>query len=424
MNSILHAKSKSDQLHELLKKAAQPAAIDSLLMLVRPRVMPGKKNLIYVLNQINRIGQLSSELLHIKTLYESFYDRIIIVTGPTNDFGVNLNVFKVVGSKFIHVSTEDPVIPMIGLLNLGITQYEDVDLLIVDPLRLWISYKKVITSGMPLATFQLPNSLRLKGEAWMIKAGLDPTIPVALLHVRDIRYRPELNHHAFRCADIENYRPAINFLENEGYQIIRLGDKTNPRLKGYTQAVVDLPFHPDYDPFLDIYFAATCCFAMNQSSGPSPIVRAFQKPALMVNRAFDWDYHPSTDFLMFKHYRNKTTGVELSYESILETGLAELTSDEEFEKVGIIIEENTPNELKQGIKEFIKLQQGKKSMDGSRQELFFKVGQVHQERISNNPDQYKNQTGIFGLAHQAAQISEEFLNLNPTFLPIIPVNRV
>ena len=409
---------------ELLQKAGQPASFESLLTLVRPRIRIGKKNLIYVLNQVNRIGQLSGELLYIKTLYESFYDRIIIVTGPTNDFGVNLNVFKVVGSKFIHVSTEDPVIPMIGLLNLGITQYEDVDLLIVDPLRLWISYKKVITSGMPLATFQLPNSLRLKGEAWMIKAGLDPTIPVALLHVRDIGYRPELNHHAFRCADIENYRPAINFLENEGYQIIRLGDKTNPCLSGYSHAVMDLPFHPDYDPFLDIYFAATCCFAMNQSSGPSPMVRAFQKPALMVNRAFDWDYHPSTDCLMFKHYRNKTTGVELSYESILETGLAELSSDAEFEKVGIIVEENTPNELKQGIKEFIKLQQGKKSMDGSRQELFFKVSQVHQERISNNPDQYKNQTGIFGLAHQAAQISEEFLNLNSTFLPISPVNGV
>ena len=63
-------------------------------------------------------------------------------------------------------------------------------------------------------------------------------------------------------------------------------------------------------------------------------------------------------------------------------------------------------------------------MDSSRQELFFKVGQVHQERISNNPDQYKNQTGIFGLAHQAAQISEEFLSLNPTFLPMSPVNGV
>jgi putative glycosyltransferase (TIGR04372 family) len=400
---------------ELLQKAGQPASFESLLTLVRPRIRIGKKNLIYVLKQVDRIGQLSSELLHIKTLYESFYDRIIIVTGPTNDFGVNLNVFKVVGSKFIHVSTEDPVIPMIGLLNAGITQYEDIDLLIVGPWKLWSSYKKAVTAGLPLAAFQLPNSLRLKGEAWMAKAGLDPATPVVLLHARDIGYRPDLSHHGHRCVDIENYRGAISFLENQGYQVVRLGDKTNQRLKGYTQAVIDLPFHPDYDPFLDIYFAATCCFAMNQSSGPMSLVRAFKKPALMVNRTVDWDYHPGIDCLMFKHYKNKTTGKELSYDSILETGLGELSVDEDFEKAGIIIEENTPNELEQGIKEFVALQHGKKCLNSSIQELFFEIGKKHQERISTNPDQYKNHTDIFGLGHKGANVSEEFVNLNPTF---------
>ena len=398
-----------------MQKAGQPASFESLLTLVRPRIRIGKKNLIYVLNQVNRIGQLSSELLHIKTLYESFYDRIIIVTGPTNDFGVNLNVFKVVGSKFIHVSTEDPVIPMIGILNAGITQYEDIDLLIVSPWKLWSSYKKTVTAGLPLAAFQLPNSLRLKGEAWMAKAGLDPATPVVLLHARDIGYRPDLSHHGHRCVDIENYRGAISFLENQGYQVVRLGDKTNQRLKGYTQAVIDLPFHPDYDPFLDIYFAATCCFAINQSSGPSSLVRAFKKPALTVNRTVDWDYHPGIDCLMFKHYKNKTTGKELSYDSILETGLGELSMDEDFEKAGIIIEENTPNELEQGIKEFVALQHGKKCLNSSIQELFFEIGKKHQERISTNPDQYKNHTDIFGMGHKGAHVSEEFVNLNPTF---------
>ena len=180
MSLPLNNNADLDQYHELLKKASQPAAFESLVALVRPRVRVGKKNLIYVLNQVNRIGQLSSELLHIKTLYESLYDRIIIVTGPTNDFGVNLNVFKVVGSKFIHISTEDPVIPLIGLFNAGIAQLEGVDLLIANPWKLWSSYKKAVTAGLPLAAFQLPNSLRLKGEAWMAKAGLDPAIPVVL----------------------------------------------------------------------------------------------------------------------------------------------------------------------------------------------------------------------------------------------------
>lgn len=424
MSLPLNNNTNLNQLHELLQKASQPDAFKSLVALVRPRIRVGKKNLIYVLNQVNRIGQLSSELLHIKTLYESFYDRIIIVTGPTNDFGVNLNVFKVVGSKFINISTEDPVIPMIGLLDAGITQYEDIDLLIVGPWKLWSSYKKAVTAGLPLATFQLPNSLRLKGEAWMAKAGLDPATPVVLLHARDIGYRPELSHHGHRCVDIENYRGAINFLENQGYQVVRLGDKTNQRLKGYTQAVIDLPFHPDYELFLDIYFAATCCFAMNQSSGPSSLVRGFKKPALMVNRTVDWEYHPTPECLMFKHYKNKTTGIELSYDSILETGLGELSMDEDFLKAGIIIEENTPNELEQGIKEFVALQNGKKCLNGTIQELFFKIGNKHQDRISINPDQYKNNTDIFGLGHKGAHVSEEFINLNPTFLPTSPFKAV
>ena len=61
-----------------LKKAARPETFKELFKLVAPRVLPGKKNLVYVLYQVDRIGQLSGELLHIKTLFETYYDRIII----------------------------------------------------------------------------------------------------------------------------------------------------------------------------------------------------------------------------------------------------------------------------------------------------------------------------------------------------------
>ena len=61
-----------------LEKAARPETFTKLINLVAPRVLPGKKNLIYVLYQVDRIGQLSGELLHVKTLFEKYYDRIII----------------------------------------------------------------------------------------------------------------------------------------------------------------------------------------------------------------------------------------------------------------------------------------------------------------------------------------------------------
>ena len=61
-----------------LEKAARPETFKELIKLVTPRVLPGKRNLVYVLYQVDRIGQLSGELLHIKTLFETYYDLSLI----------------------------------------------------------------------------------------------------------------------------------------------------------------------------------------------------------------------------------------------------------------------------------------------------------------------------------------------------------
>ena len=165
-----------------LEQAARPETFKKLCELVAPRVLPGKRNLVYVLYQIDRIGQLSGELLHIKTLFETYYDRIIIVTGPINNPHVNPNVFKVLGPKFINVVTEDPIIPLIGVCaGEHRTLSPNLDLLIWDAYQLWDVFRKEFIQGTPLATFQLPNSMRLKGEAWMKQTGLDPSIPTVLL---------------------------------------------------------------------------------------------------------------------------------------------------------------------------------------------------------------------------------------------------
>ena len=151
-----------------LKKAARPETFKELIKLVAPRVLPGKRNLVYVLYQVDRIGQLSGELLHIKTLFEGYYDRIIIVTGPINNPHVNPNVFKVLGPKFINVVTEDPIIPLIGVcVGQHHTLSPNLHLLIWDAHQLWDLFRKEFIQGTPQASFHLPNSMRLKGENWM-----------------------------------------------------------------------------------------------------------------------------------------------------------------------------------------------------------------------------------------------------------------
>ena len=88
----------------------------------------------------------------------------------------------------------------------------ELDFLIWGANQLWAVFRNEFIKGAPLATFQLPNSMRLKGDAWMSEAGLDPSKPTVLLHARDAGYRPDLSHHGHRCVDICNYRLAIETL--------------------------------------------------------------------------------------------------------------------------------------------------------------------------------------------------------------------
>ena len=400
-----------------LEKAARPETFTKLINLVAPRVLPGKKNLIYVLYQVDRIGQLSGELLHVKTLFEKYYDRIIIVTGPIHNPHVNPHVFKVLGPKFINVVTEDPIIPLIGVcVGQHRTLSPNLDLLIWDAHQLWDIFRKRFIEGTPLASFQLPNSMKLKGEAWMRQTGLDPSTPTVLLHVRDIGYRPDLSHHGHRCADVCNYRSAILVLVENGYQVVRIGDSSNKPLEDYPASVIDLPFHPLYDKFLDVYFAATCVFAVNQSSGPSQLIRGFEKPTLMVNRVVDWDINAPPEVLLFKHYICKSTSRRLTYNQILERGLGELTMDDEFEKAGVLLEENSSDELKMALEEFIETLEGRNKYSTETRDRFTEIGRKHELRIQDDIHQNDKKGRKFGFAYSRGNLSQRPLEVNTEFL--------
>jgi len=400
-----------------LEKAARPETFAELVKLVAPRVLPGKRNLVYVLYQVDRIGQLSGELLHIKTLFERYYDRIIIVTGPINKPHVNANVFKVLGPKFINVVTDNPIIPLIGVcVGKHHPVSPNLDLLIWDAHQLWDLFRKEFIQGTPQASFHLPNSMRLKGETWMAQAGLDPSTPTVLLHVRDIGYRPDLSHHGHRCVDICNYRSLILTLVEKGYQVVRVGDPSNKPLVGYPTTVIDLPFHPLYDSFLDVYFAATCVFAVNQASGPAQLIRAFQRPSLMVNRVIDWDINPPLEVLLFKNYICKSTGRTLTYNQILERGLGELTMDQEFEKAGVLLQENSPDELKVALEEFIETLEGRNKYSTETRDRFTEIGRNHEIRIEGDINGNDRKGRKFGFAYLKGNLSQRPLEVNANFL--------
>lgn len=411
-----------DRLADGLKaELAKPETLKKLFGLVAPRLVPNGRNLVYILAQVERIGHLAMELFFLNTLYGADYDRIVVITGPTDQPGVNPAVLEITGSVFAHVETDDPLLPLLGFFDGGLLDMNVLHLLLVQPQHLTRDFGRAVAGGKPLAHFTLPPNLRALGDAWMQSVGADPEDPFVLLHARDASYLPEKAHHLFRCADIRRYGAAIDRLVKHGYRVFRLGDSASSPLDHPSNRVVDVPHSHGYAPFLDVYLSARCRFAVNQASGPEALARGFGRPALTVNLMLEHLRLPlAGDVLMFKHIRRAGDGAALSYREMLDLGLPGFGSGAEFEKAGLLVEENTEVELDAAVAEMIERMEGAGRSGAPRastnQDRFLALGRAYEARIARDPDIVAKTEDFYAYAHPFGWVSPAFLEMNSGFL--------
>jgi putative glycosyltransferase (TIGR04372 family) len=366
---------------------------------------------------VERIGHLAMELFFLNTLYGGTYDRIIVLTGPTDQPGVNPAVLEITGPGFVHVETHDPLLPILGFLDAGLLDMKSMHLLLVQPQRLTRDFGRAVTSGTPFRHFSLSSGLRARGDNWMRSNGIDPAEPFVLLHVRDAGYLPEKAHHLFRCANIENYRAAIDRLVDSGYRVFRLGDPSNPALGHPSNKVIDVPHHDGYAPFLDVYLSAHCAFAVNQASGPEALVRAFGRPALTVNLMLEHLRLPlADDLLVFKHIRRGGDGDALSYRQMLEAGLPAFGTSLQFEEAGLAVEENSSDEIDAAVAEMIKHVASNRVAGDATRDSFVEAGQTYKVWIKQDPAIIAKNEDFYAYAHPFGRVSNAFLKANPGFL--------
>lgn len=405
-----------DRLAESLQaEMAKPETLRKLFGLVAPRLAPGGRNLIYILAQVERIGHLAMELLFLNTLHGRDFDRIVVVTGPTDRPGVNPAILEVPGPLFAHVETDDALLPLLGFLDGGMLDMNVLNLLLAQPQRLTRDFGRAVTGGKPVAHFKLPEHLGALGDACIRRQGVDPRPPLVLLHVRDASYLPEKAHHLFRCADIARYHKAIDRLVEAGYRVFRLGDTSSPPLTHASGKVIDVPHAADYAPYLDVYLSARCRFAVNQASGPEALVRCFGRPALTVNLMLEHLRLPlADDLLVFKHIRRAEDGHDLNYREMLERGLPGFGSSVAFAEAGLLVEENSAEELDAAVAEMLDLIDG---AEPDRSEHRFKeLGATYEAKIVTDPEIIARNEDFYAHAHGFGRVSRAFLEMNPGFL--------
>ena len=368
---------------------------------VIPHLEEGKRTLVYILAQVDRIGHATMEPFFLKTLFASQYDRIILMTRQGDGPGYNPFVLKCLGRN-LHVTTADSILPMLGFLDGDMHDLTLFDLYLASPQRITRDFGRHMTAGGTFRFFELTDSIRQIGKAFLENLGMPADKRFVVLHVRDMTYMPEKAHHAFRCADIGTYADAIRRFVDAGYWVFRLGDSGSVPLEDLPEQVVDLPHHPDYSQALDVFLCAECAFAFNQASGPEALVRAFGRPAATANLVYELSRLPmKDDLLLFKHYASSADGAPLSYAKILERGLHDMSDGEDLEAQGVLIHENSAEELDDLAK--IMIERDRSGVmtypDTDRLALFRSLAQKYEQTLRADPARVQENMDFYAYAH-------------------------
>lgn len=390
-------------LDRLRAEFGKQETMQRLFETVLPHLEAGKKTLVYILAQVDRIGHTAGESFFLKSLYGPRYDRILLVTGRGAGAGYNPYILDCIGPEFVRVITDDPILPLLGFLDNAIFDLKHFDLCLSSPQRLVRDFGRFATTGGELRYFTLPEEIEAKGLDFTDAVGMPRGAPFVALHVREMSYLPEKGHLAFRCADLARYDAAIERFLEAGYWVFRLDDGLNKPMRHADRRVVDVPLASGYDPSLDIYFCARCAFSFNQASGPEAIVRAFGRPSATVNLVYELLRLPLPgDLLLFKHYAMAGAHRPLSYRELTDLDIPAVTSGYVFDEQGIDVLENTEEELEAAAVEMIELLNGGAELSATEEQnldRFHAISSAYEQSLIGDPAKQIDNFDFYAYAH-------------------------
>ena len=220
---------------------------------------------------------------------------------------------------------------------------------------------------------------------------IDPNRPFVLVHVRDSGYYND-KHRQLRNADIKTYEKAFKLLIDRGFSVVRLGDSN-------MQTTEDLqlrlgPCFFDYahssvrSAILDIFLASECAFFVGCASGPELLPIIFNKSACAIN------YYNATnclgfkpgDLSSFKKIRYVKSGKLVPLQKLMVPPLSENPSKSELNNMGLVVEDNTDDEILQTISEFLE----RTNFKPSKIQAVSKAMLVEQRRSFGSPGHFSN----------------------------------
>ena len=174
------------------------------------------------------------------------------------------------------------------------------------------------------------------------------------LHVRESGFRDgDSRDGSFRNADIDTYLPAIKTVVAHGGWVIRMGNPTMKPLPPIDQ-VIDYAHSDGRSDWMDVFLGAQCRFIIGTASGPNPISIAFGVPMVLTNY-LPWNmlHFSSQDLFLPRLFWSLKEKRHLTFPEILSSPLGAAFLQFQYDKLGVEILENTPEEINDIVLEML-----------------------------------------------------------------------
>ncbi|PIZ04855.1 MAG: hypothetical protein COY58_02025 [Gammaproteobacteria bacterium CG_4_10_14_0_8_um_filter_38_16] len=208
------------------------------------------------------------------------------------------------------------------------------------------------------------------GEALKIKLGIPADKKFVCLLVRDAEYVKNVmpdslwHNENFRNADIHHYIPAVQFLIQQGFYVVRMGKYVENSIDIGDPRFIDYANHPIKSDFMDIYLSGNCFFFIGTSCGLDSVPRIFNRPVVTTNAIFFQEkIYMNWAFIIFKNIFCTKTQAFVPYQTVFNDYAHFILSGKytnhrdpimaAWKEKGWVFIENTPDEILEVVREML-----------------------------------------------------------------------
>ncbi len=190
--------------------------------------------------------------------------------------------------------------------------------------------------------------------------GIESNDEIICFHIRDPYFHGGDNAiFGPRDSHVSLFEPAMLFLANKGYKVIRVGRAVYAPVSVKHKNIFDYASSNIKSDILDIYLMSRTLFTVGTISGLESVSTMFRKKLCPIN-CVEWrglDSYNSDQCPIFlpKIFLWEKDLKPLSIKEIVDTKSYEFLFNDQFEKAGIIYRDNNPNDIIDAIEETLNL---------------------------------------------------------------------